>query len=189
MLYLMRPMRLALALASCAALDNGVGELPAMGYNTWNDLRCEGVTADALVELADMMVSLGLADLGYRYMNVDDCWSRATLAPDGALVPDGAAFPAGLEPVVAHVHGAGLRFGIYADRGLRTCAFRPGTKGFERLHAAQFAAWGVDYLKHDGCYAPNLRRRGALDDYATMRDALNATGRPIVYSLCGWNSW
>ena len=149
-------MRALVLLASATALDNGVGDLPAMGYNTWNDLRCDGVNADAIVALADRLVDSGLASLGFRYLNVDDCWARATLDADGALVPDPATFPHGLEPVVAHVHARGLKFGIYADRGFRTCAFRPGSKGHEALHARQFAEWGVDYLKHDGCYSPNV---------------------------------
>jgi hypothetical protein len=82
-------------------------------------------------------------------------------------------------------HRRGLEVGAVFDvseshaRGIgyKTCAFRPGSRGREAQHAAQFASWGVDYLKYDSCFSPNFRRKGALEDYGTMRDALNATGR------------
>jgi len=89
---------------------------------------------------------------------------------------------------VEHVHSKGLLFGIYGDRGWKTCAFRPGSRGHEQTHAQQFATWGVDYLKHDSCWASNDHET-AFGEYAAMRDALNSTGRPILYSLCGWNAW
>ena len=82
------------ALQPVAGLDNGVGLLPAMGYNTWNDLRCDDVSASAVRGIADKMVSLGLLELGYRYLNVDDCWAHATGA-GGELLEDPKAFPAG----------------------------------------------------------------------------------------------
>jgi len=168
-------------------LDNGVGLRPAMGYNTWNDLRCEGVTADAIDAIAVAMVELGLAKLGYAYLNVDDCWATAT-DPSGELVADPAAFPDGLPALVESVHARGLRFGLYGDRGWKTCAFRPGSGGLEPAHAAQFARWGVDYLKYDSCWASN-DHDAAFKQYGAMRDALNASGRPVLYSLCGWNAW
>ncbi|EOD23526.1 hypothetical protein EMIHUDRAFT_239510 [Emiliania huxleyi CCMP1516] len=168
-------------------LDNGVGLRPAMGYNTWNDLRCEGVTADAIDAIAVAMVELGLAKLGYAYLNVDDCWATAT-DPSGELVADPAAFPDGLPALVESVHARGLRFGLYGDRGWKTCAFRPGSGGLEPAHAAQFARWGVDYLKYDSCWASN-DHDAAFEQYGAMRDALNASGRPVLYSLCGWNAW
>jgi len=168
-------------------LDNGVGLRPAMGYNTWNDLRCEGVTADAIDAIAVAMVELELAKLGYAYLNVDDCWATAT-DPSGELVADPAAFPDGLPALVESVHARGLRFGLYGDRGWKTCAFRPGSGGLEPAHAAQFARWGVDYLKYDSCWASN-DHDAAFEQYGAMRDALNASGRPVLYSLCGWNAW
>ena len=68
------------------------------------------------------------------------------------------------------------------DRGNGTCAGRPGSLGYEIKDAITYAAWGVDYLKLDSCY---LNKTPAQVEYSKMRDALNATGRPIFYSLCG----
>mmetsp|Transcript_4529 Transcript_4529/g.5244 ORF Transcript_4529/g.5244 Transcript_4529/m.5244 type:complete len:462 (+) Transcript_4529:71-1456(+) len=169
-------------------LDDSLSQLPALGYNTWNDLRCDGVTAEAIRNLTDKMVDEGLVSLGYQYLNIDDCWASG-LNHEGKLIPDPKHFPEGMKPVVEYVHSKGLKFGIYACRGLKTCAFRPGSHGLENIHAAQFTDWGVDYLKYDGCYATNLDRAGAITAYSTMRDALNSTGRKILYSLCGWNHW
>ncbi|KAG8470565.1 hypothetical protein KFE25_008986 [Diacronema lutheri] len=178
----------ALALAARAgALDNGLGLTPQMGYSTWNDFRCDGLTADAVKRIADRIVELGLATLGYRYLNIDDCWSRE-LSPEGLLVEDPLAFPEGIAALVDYVHERGLLFGIYTCRGTRTCALRPGSKGLERHHAAQFAQWGVDYVKEDSCFASNEHEQ-AFSEYAAMRDALNSTGHPLFFSLCGWNTW
>lgn len=159
----------------------------AVGFNTWNVFRCGGVTAEAIMSVADKMVELGLADLGYKYLNIDDCWATA-IGPDGGLVADPKAFPDGIRAVADAVHAKGLRLGIYGDRGSMTCASRPGSGGRERVHARQFAEWGIDYLKYDSCWASS-RHDTAFDEYGRMRDALNATGRPILFSLCGWNAW
>jgi len=81
-----------------------------------------------------------------------------------------------------------MKFGIYTDRGTKTCAGRPGSFGFEKKDADTYASWGVDYLKEDSCNAADDHNT-AFQEYGTMRDALNATGREIYFSLCGWNSW
>lgn len=169
------------------SLDNGLARTPQMGYNTWNDFRCEGLSAAAVKEIADRIVDLGLDKLGYKYLNIDDCWSRE-LSQDGLLIEDPVAFPDGMKAIVDYVHGRGLLFGIYTCRGTRTCAFRPGSKDLEHHHASQFAAWGIDYIKEDSCFASNKHQQ-AFGEYGTMRDALNETGRPIFFSLCGWNAW
>lgn len=86
--------------------------------------------------------------------------------------------------LASSIHRLGLNFGMYADAGARTCGGYPGSRGYEEKDAASFADWGADYLKYDNCYAeltdPPVKR------YTAMRDALNATGRPILYSLCDW---
>mmetsp|Transcript_9266 Transcript_9266/g.27733 ORF Transcript_9266/g.27733 Transcript_9266/m.27733 type:complete len:474 (+) Transcript_9266:192-1613(+) len=175
--------------AGSATPPEAVGRLPAMGYNTWNDVRCEGVSGARIMELAHGLVDSGFAAKGYRFLNVDDCWQEPHLSAAGELIPSKSAFPDGLEPVIAAVHRLGLKFGLYADRGFRTCAFRAGSRGHEKTHAAQLRRWGVDYLKYDSCWSPNFRRKGALEDYARMADALAAEAPGVHFSLCGWSWW
>jgi len=162
--------------------------VPAMGYNTWNDLRCEGLTARRVLEIAEKLDAMGLRERGYEYFNVDDCWATA-LGEEGELVADPVAFPDGMLNVSRSLRMRGFKFGLYADRGYLTCAGRPGSRGRERLHAAQFAEWEVDYLKYDSCYSPNVRREGAIRDYRRMREALRATGRDVLFAVCGWSAW
>ena len=92
------------------------------------------------------MVELGLVKLGYEYLNIDDCWAVSRDANE-VLVPDPKAFPNGMKAVADYVHSKGLKFGIYTDRGEKTCAGRPASLGHETLDAQTFADWGVDYLK------------------------------------------
>jgi alpha-galactosidase len=119
---------------------------------------------------------------------MDDCWAKSR-ASDGTVVADTTAFPNGIKYIADYVHNKGLKFGIYTDRGTKTCAGRPGSQGYEKKKDADtYASWGVDYLKEDSCNAPSDHDT-AFQQYGTMRDALNATKREIYFSLCGWNSW
>jgi alpha-galactosidase len=141
-----------------------------------------------LRRVADAMVSKGLAALGYNFLNLDDCWAKGRHA-NGTLYADTATFPSGtLKDLADYVHGKGLLFGTYTDRGTKTCAGRPAAQDHEALDAQTYADWGVDYLKEDSCNAPGDHAT-AFAQYGKMRDGLNKTGRPILFSLCGWNSW
>lgn len=82
-----------------------------------------------------------------------------------------------------YLHDKGLKFGLYSSAGTNTCEGRAGGIDYEMIDAADYASWGVDYLKYDNCF--NLKRP-ANERYTAMRDALNATGRPIFYSICNW---
>jgi len=170
------------------SLDNGVGLTPAMGYNTWNDFRCDGITDANIRLVANKIVQLGLNVAGYNYVNIDDCWASYRDNVTHRLVPDVKAFPNGMKAVADYVHSLGLKFGIYTDRGTLTCAQRPASFGFEKIDAQTFADWGVDYLKEDSCFASG-DHTVAFAEYGAMRDALNATGRHIYFSLCGWSAW
>jgi len=170
-------------------VENGLGAVPPMGYNTWNDFRCDNITARNVMRVADAIVDTGLGAVGYSYINIDDCWAVSRNPHTFELVPDPIAFPDGMKAVADYVHGKGLRFGIYTDRGPLTCANRTGSAGFEGVDAETFASWGVDFLKEDSCYADSDHHDVAIADYMRMRDALNATGRPIFFSLCGWHTW
>ena len=126
----------------------------------------------------------GCGDAGYQYLVIDDCWHGKRDA-HGDIQPDPQHFPSGIKALADYVHSKGLKFGIYSDAGTQTCANRPGSRGHEFQDAAQYAAWGVDYLKYDWC---NTRTQNAEASYTIMREALNATGRPIVFSMCEWGT-
>ncbi|KAI7846119.1 hypothetical protein COHA_000380 [Chlorella ohadii] len=180
-------MRLALVLLSCCALgalalDNGQGLRPAMGFNTWNTFATN-IDEELIKNTADLMIQLGLKDVGYNYVNLDDAWS-APARQGGRLVADPQRFPSGIRALSDYVHARGLKFGIYGDAGALTCAGYPGSRGFEKVDAQTWAEWGIDYLKYDNCWAP--ASDWVIDRYVAMRDALNATGRPILYSMCEW---
>lgn len=179
---------LATAPAATAApgLDNGLARTPPMGFNNWNSTQCGPGFDEAMVEgIADLIVAKGLKDAGYRYVNLDDCWAFPLRSLTGELVPDPVRFPHGIKAVADYVHAKGLKLGIYTSAGLRTCDVigMPGALGHEYGDARQFADWGVDYVKYDNC---NNLGIDAVSRYTTMRDALKATGRPIVYSICEW---
>jgi alpha-galactosidase len=171
------------ASSSLFALDNGLARTPPMGWNTWNKFGCN--VSEKLIEgAADALVSSGMKDAGYQYLVIDDCW-QVSRDKDGNIVPDAQRFPAGMKAVADYVHSKGLKFGIYSDAGTLTCAGRPGSRGYEFQDARQYAAWGVDYLKYDWCSHSTQDSRAS---YSIMRDALQKTGRPIVFSLCEWGS-
>src|SRR6185312_11531507 len=165
--------------APASALNNGVARTPPMGFNDWNAFGCK-VDAKLIERSADAMISSGMARAGYRYVNIDDCWLRHTRDAAGNLVADRRKFPHGIAAVAAYVHARGLKLGIYEDAGAGTCAGYPGSYGHDRQDADTFARWGIDYLKLDWCSTQGL---SPAAEYARMRNALAATGRPIVFSL------
>jgi alpha-galactosidase len=175
----------AVARAACAqpAAPSTLALTPPMGWNSWNKFGCN-VSEQLIRETADAMARTGMRDAGYRYVNIDDCWhgQRDSL---GFIHPDPARFPSGMKALADYVHGRGLKLGIYSDAGSTTCGGRPGSRGYERQDALTYAAWGVDYLKYDWCNTEELSAHGA---YLTMHDALAATARPIVLSICEWGT-
>lgn len=154
-----------------------------MGWNSWNKFQCN-VDENLLRQTADAMVQSGMKDAGYQYVIIDDCWQTAR-DPKGNIVVDAQHFPSGIKALADYIHGKGLKFGIYSDAGAKTCAGRPGSRGHEFQDAIQYAAWGVDYLKYDWCYTTTQDARAS---YALMREALNASGRPIVFGMCEWGT-
>jgi alpha-galactosidase len=168
-----------------AMLANGLGRTPPMGWNSWNHFQCD-ITEDLIKETADAMVSTGLADLGYQYINIDDCWGELNRDSKGNLVAKSSTFPSGIKALADYVHSKGLKLGIYSDAGNLTCSKRmPGSLGHEEQDAKTFASWGVDYLKYDNCDNDNIDPK---ERYPKMSEALLKSGRPIFFSLCEWGS-
>jgi alpha-galactosidase len=167
------------------ALDNGLAKTPPMGWNSWNKYACKGINEKVVRETADTMVSNGMKDAGYQFVIIDDCWQTGRDAA-GNIVADEEKFPSGIKALADYIHAKGLKFGIYTDAGTMTCAKRPGSIGHEYQDAKQYANWGVDYLKEDWCNT--LPGQSSESSYTLMRDALAASGRPIVFSICEWGS-
>jgi len=160
----------------------GLAPTPPMGWNSWNKFGCR-IDEQLIRGTADAMVSSGMKDAGYRYVNIDDCWEAPERDANGNLTTDAQRFPSGMKALADYVHSKGLKIGIYSSAGTGTCQRRPASLDHEVADARTFAAWGIDYLKYDNC---NNQNRPALERYKAMGDALKATGRPIVYSLCEW---
>jgi alpha-galactosidase len=160
---------------------NGLAQTPPMGWNSWNKFACN-VNEATIRATADAIASNGMKEAGYRYVVIDDCWHGARDA-NGFITEDRTRFPSGIKSLADYVHSKGLKFGIYSDAGAKTCGGRPGSQGHEYQDAIQYGRWGVDYLKYDWC---STGTRNAEEAYALMADALRATGRDIVFSLCEW---
>lgn len=173
------------------AWDNGLAKTPPMGWNSWNIFH-EKINETQIKQIADAMVSTGMKDAGYIYLNLDDNWmANPARDSNGYLKSDPTRFPSGIKALADYVHAKGLKLGIYGDRGTMTCVNVPqsGSKGYEDRDAKTFASWGVDYLKYDNCNIPN--GSDMKTDYQKMQTALANCGRPIVFSICAWEyqSW
>ncbi|MFE9425082.1 glycoside hydrolase family 27 protein [Kitasatospora sp. NPDC006697] len=190
LLALLLPLAPAPLLGTAAAAESApAGSAPAdlaatppLGFNDWNAYGCN-VSESLIKSTADAMHGNGMQAAGYQYVNIDDCWMTSTRDGSGNLVPDPVKFPDGIAGTAVYVHRLGLKLGIYEDGGMTTCAGYPGSLGHEAQDAAAFASWGVDYLKYDNCANQGI---SATSRYTAMRDALHATGRPIVFGLCNW---
>ena len=154
---------------------------PPMGWNSWNHYGCK--VTDAIVRAqAHAMATNGMKAAGYEYVNVDDCWQGKRDAK-GYIHPNDR-FP-DMKAMGDYIHSLGLKFGIYSSPGPKTCAGYAGSYQHEKQDAETYASWGVDYLKYDWCSASQVYKRSDMPAvYKRMHEALVATGRPIVYSLC-----
>jgi len=160
-----------------------------MGWNSWNHFST-GVTDAVVRAQADAMVSTGMRNAGYTYVNIDDTW-EGQRDSQGFIHPNDR-FP-DMKALADYVHRRGLKLGIYSSPGLKTCAGFEGSFGHEDEDAATYAKWGVDYLKYDLCSFHDLMLEASSADaahrmmvaaYTNMHAALAKTGRPIVYSVC-----
>lgn len=186
----------ALSLLSAAqALDNGLGLLPVLGWNTWCTLGPCGrdyCDEEEVKAMADVIVSSGLKDLGYQYVNLDDCWASLR-DRTGQITADRNRFPSGMKAVADYIHSKGLKYGLYTDAGLYTCSSGerpykiPGSYGHYEQDANTYASWGMDFVKMDWCNTQvNGTQLKPEDQYPQMSLALNKTGRPIFFESCEW---
>jgi alpha-galactosidase len=175
-----------------ASTDNGLAATPPMGWNDWYTFFCN-IDEQLIKQTADALVSSGMRDAGYDYVNLDDCWLSHDRDANGNLQADPTKFPDGIKAVADYVHARGLKLGIYEDVGTKTCAGYPGSYGHVQQDADTFASWGVDFVKVDWCNVPFgdfpglTQQQVAQKLYTQYSRALRATGRPMLFSICEWN--
>ncbi|CAM0142514.1 hypothetical protein VKS41_001974 [Umbelopsis sp. WA50703] len=174
-----------------AIIDPSLAKTPQMGWNSWNNYACN-VNETVILDVANAIVSSGLKDAGYHYVNIDDCWSVKAGRDNTThrIIPDPVKFPEGINGTAAKVHALGLKLGIYSDAGTNTCAGYPGSYGYEQIDAETFSDWGIDYLKYDNCNNLGLDGNATISStrYKRMGDALKNVSRPIFFSLCSWGT-
>jgi alpha-galactosidase len=192
----LRPLALALLLLPAATHAQApkaaaIAATPPMGWNSWNFFAGK-VTDKDIRDTADLLVSTGMRDAGYVYVNIDDTWEGERDA--SGVLHTNSKFP-DMKALADYVHSKGLKLGIYSSPGAQTCAHYAGSLGHEQQDADLYASWGIDYLKYDLCSfggkmraeAPNdpaKQNKMMRDAYELMHQAILKTGRPMVYSLC-----
>lgn len=169
---------------SANAKITNLAPTPPMGWNSWNTFQTK-IDEKLLRDMVDAYVASGMGDAGYTYFTLDDGWMSMERDKNGQLEADPKKFPSGMKAFAGYVHSKGLKLGIYNCAGDKTCVGYPGTRGHEYEDARLYASWGVDLLKYDWCNTGNLNAREA---YITMARALQATGRPILFSMCEWGN-
>ena len=167
-----------------------------MGWNSWcTDSLCNLLGKDPCSEKMVQntvlaMKSNGLYDLGYNYVALDDCWSDTKRDDNGFLQADVKKFPNGMKAVADFVHSHDMLFGLYTSLGDKTCkGNRPGSFNHYIDDAKTLTAWGIDMIKMDHCGSKKYSNGTTGTDpqlYGAMSSALNATGRPVLFSLCSW---
>ncbi len=169
---------------------------PPMGWNSWY-IHYWRVTDRHMRAAADAMINSGMADFGYQYVNIDDCWMVKPGSPDPMIGGDprdaaGAIrsnhhFP-DMTALADYIHSKGLKAGLYTSPGPLTCQRYAGSYQHERLDAEQFARWGFDFLKYDWCSYGQVATGEGLErlqrPYRKMGEILAGLDRDIVYNLC-----
>ena len=166
---------------------------PPMGWNDWYS-HYHRITAKLMREAADTLIASGMADFGYQYVNIDDCWmvkpdpasSEPARTPEGNIRPNREF--ADMNGLTAYIHAKGLKAGIYTSPGQLTCAKYEGSYQHEEADARQFAAWGFDFLKYDWCSYQKIARDASLEEaqkpYRQMGGLVRNLERDVVFNLC-----
>ena len=172
------------ALSEAAArlvYEKQLARTPPMGWNSWNAFEAK-IDEQTIMQIADAMVASGMREAGYEYLVLDDGWMAKNRDSEGNLAADPIKFPSGMKAVGDYLHRKGLKLGIYEDRGYLTCQKLPGSFQHEAADMNIFAAWGVDYIKMDSCYAEKNGRLTS-DHYTLFKNCIIRSGRPMVLSI------
>lgn len=174
------------------ALNNGYARTPPMGFSTWNYFGCNGINEANVMAVAQSMVQIhapnwegkqiSLQSVGYKFINLDDCWPATSRLADSAPTWNTTRFPHGFPWLTDTIHNMGLKIGIYSCCGTETCAGYIGSYGYEKRDALTYVQWGFDYLKEDWCNVPSAYTNGAgaATLYSRMGHAL-AHADSVVY--------
>lgn len=169
---------------------------PYMGWNSWYVWEYH-VTDKIIRDAADAMVSSGMINHGYMYVNIDDCWSVNPKATDSTLLGEprdgngminaNKRFP-DMKALTDYIHSKGLKAGIYSSPGSFTCAGHISAYGYEKQDIERYVEWGYDFLKYDWCSYSSIGRRDTLPDlqkpYMLVGEILKKQKRDIVFNLC-----
>ena len=169
---------------------------PHMGWNSWYVWE-NHVTDQIIRDAAEAMVSSGLINHGYQYINIDDCWAVKPGSADPSLggtprddqgrVNANARFP-DMKSLTDFIHSKGLKAGVYTSPGPLTCAGHVGAYGHEELDARRFVEWGFDFLKYDWCSYGDVVKKPTLAElqqpYRKMAAILRGLDRDVVFNLC-----
>ncbi len=161
-------------------IGEGLSLTPPMGWNSWNCWGCS-VDEEKIKASADAMVSSGLINYGWSYINIDDCWQGDRDKNSGEITSN-PKFP-DMKALADYIHNKGLKFGVYTDAGTKTCAGYEGTKGHDEIDCKVYAKWTVDYVKIDWCHTEGMDPEEA---YTIFGKAVQNCGRDIVFSMCNW---
>jgi hypothetical protein len=179
--------------------NNGSG--PPMGWASWNSFAAK-INYSVIKAQADAMVSSGLKDAGYQYVNIDEGWWQGTRDGSGNITVDTTTdWPGGMQAIATYIHGLGLKAGIYTDAGKDGCGYyyptgRPaapgsGSEGHYDQDFLQFSKWGFDFVKVDWCggNSEGLNPQTAYQAISnSIKTATAQTGRPMVFSVCDWGN-
>jgi alpha-galactosidase len=177
-------------------VGNEIGLTPQMGWNSWYTFY-DHITDQDVRRAADAMISSGMADYGYQYVSIDDCWANRphSTNPDfdgpvrdaHGVILSNKRFP-DMSALTAYIHAKGLKAGIYSSPGPLTCGGFEGSYGHEQQDASQFAHWGFDLLKYDWCSYKKIVPGDTLADYQfpyrKMGGILQGLDRDVVFNLC-----
>ena len=187
----------AVLVSSCCERPQGV-KPPLMGWSSWNAYMVD-ISDSIITHQADLMVEKGLKEAGYRYVNIDDGFfgyrdERGYMVPHPERFPKG---PEGMRALVDHIHGLGLKAGIYSDAGDNTCGssynhdlngLGAGLYGHDVVDAERyFNEWDFDFIKLDYCGGQNLKL-DPEERYREIRRVIDSVAtRHIRINVCRWN--